>query len=94
MTDRGLERFRLEARESVPELAKQALKAGLSEQLLTMSVHSVCSSTDVVIHERFWLRHGQRVRGFIRDMPIVCDRFRVVFPAASSDSYCLWGFAS
>lgn len=31
------------------------------------------------IHERFWRRHGQGPRGFAEDMPIVCERFRIVF---------------
>lgn len=31
------------------------------------------------IHEHFWRRYGQSSRGFSHDMPIVCERFRVVF---------------
>lgn len=33
------------------------------------------------IHERFWRHHGQDPRGFARDMPVVCERFEMVFPA-------------
>lgn len=33
------------------------------------------------IHERFWRDHGQSSRGFARDMPVVCERFQMVFPA-------------
>lgn len=33
------------------------------------------------IHERFWRHHGQSPRGFARDMPVVCERFEMVFPA-------------
>ncbi|MDN5819898.1 MAG: ASCH domain-containing protein [Brachybacterium sp.] len=32
------------------------------------------------IHERFWREHS--ARGFAPDMPVVCENFRVVFPAA------------
>lgn len=31
------------------------------------------------IHERFWRRYSQSPRGFAFDMPVVCERFRVVF---------------
>ena len=31
------------------------------------------------IHERFWRRFGSSARGFSREMPVVCERFRVVF---------------
>lgn len=31
------------------------------------------------IHERFWRRLGSSDRGFSREMPVVCERFRVVF---------------
>ncbi|MGO3022520.1 MAG: ASCH domain-containing protein [Brevibacterium sp.] len=32
------------------------------------------------IHERFWSEHGRR--GFSPEMPIVCERFRMLFGAA------------
>lgn len=32
------------------------------------------------IHEAFWREHSEQ--GFSPDMPVVCERFRVVFPAA------------
>lgn len=32
-------------------------------------------------HELFWRRHGQSSRGFTEDMPVVCERFRLVFSA-------------
>lgn len=31
------------------------------------------------IHERFWRNHA--ATGFSADMPVVCERFRVVYPA-------------
>ena len=31
------------------------------------------------IHERFWRQHGQR--GFSPEMPVVCERFRLLFSA-------------
>lgn len=31
-------------------------------------------------HERFWRRHSESPRGFAPDMPVVCERFTLVFP--------------
>lgn len=32
------------------------------------------------VHERFWRTHSENPRGFEPDMPVVCERFRVVHP--------------
>lgn len=32
-------------------------------------------------HERYWRAHSENPRGFEADMPIICERFRVVHPA-------------
>ncbi|GAA5207144.1 ASCH domain-containing protein [Microbacterium kyungheense] len=32
------------------------------------------------IHERFWRDHSENPRGFEPDMPVVCERFRLVHP--------------
>ncbi|SJM61261.1 Alpha-N-arabinofuranosidase [Frigoribacterium sp. JB110] len=34
------------------------------------------------IHERFWRTYGESGRGFAPDMPVVCERFEVVWAAA------------
>ena len=34
-----------------------------------------------VTHERYWRQHSENPRGFEPDMPVLCERFRVVFPA-------------
>lgn len=31
-------------------------------------------------HERFWRQHSENDRGFETDMPVVCERFRLLFP--------------
>lgn len=31
------------------------------------------------VHERFWREHSQNSRGFAPDMPVVCERFRLVW---------------
>lgn len=31
------------------------------------------------IHERFWRLYGESARGFSDEMPVVCERFEVVF---------------
>lgn len=36
------------------------------------------------IHERFWREHSENPRGFEPDMPVVCERFRVVCVAPES----------
>lgn len=33
------------------------------------------------IHERFWRNHSESPRGFAPDMPVLCERFRLVFSA-------------
>lgn len=32
------------------------------------------------VHERYWRNHSESPRGFSPDMPVVCERFRLVFP--------------
>ncbi len=32
------------------------------------------------IHERFWREHATSPRGFAPDMPVVCERFRLIHP--------------
>lgn len=34
------------------------------------------------IHERYWRNHSENPRGFEPDMPVICERFRLVYPAA------------
>jgi uncharacterized protein YhfF len=34
------------------------------------------------IHERFWREHSESPRGYAPDMPVVCERFRVVHPVS------------
>lgn len=31
------------------------------------------------IHEKYWREHSESPRGFAPDMPVVCERFRLVF---------------
>ncbi|MDE0571979.1 ASCH domain-containing protein [Demequina sp. B12] len=31
------------------------------------------------IHERFWREHSENPRGYEPDMPVVCERFRLVY---------------
>lgn len=31
-------------------------------------------------HERFWRQHSENARGYEPDMPVICERFRVLFP--------------
>lgn len=33
------------------------------------------------VHERFWRQYSENLRGFEPAMPVVCERFRVIFPA-------------
>lgn len=32
------------------------------------------------VHERFWREHSENARGFEPDMPVVCERFRLIHP--------------
>ncbi len=32
------------------------------------------------VHERYWRDHSENPRGFAPDMPVVCERFRLVLP--------------
>lgn len=33
------------------------------------------------VHERYWREHSTDPRGFAPDMPVVCERFRLLLPA-------------
>ena len=33
------------------------------------------------IHERFWRLHSESPKGYAPDMPVLCERFRLVYPA-------------
>uniref|UniRef100_A0A942YDJ2 ASCH domain-containing protein n=1 Tax=Neobacillus citreus TaxID=2833578 RepID=A0A942YDJ2_9BACI len=35
-------------------------------------------------HERYWREHSENPRGFAPDMPVLCERFRLVWPAPVS----------
>ena len=32
------------------------------------------------VHERYWREHSQNPRGYEDDMPVVCERFRLLYP--------------
>ena len=36
------------------------------------------------IHERYWRSHSENPRGFAPDMPVVCERFRLVYRAPAA----------
>lgn len=38
------------------------------------------------VHERYWREHSENPKGFAPDMPVLCERFRVLWPAARSDA--------
>ena len=33
------------------------------------------------VHERYWRTHSESPRGFAPDMPVLCERFRLLLPA-------------
>ncbi len=33
------------------------------------------------VHERFWRQHSENPRGYEPDMPVVCERFRLLLPS-------------
>lgn len=35
------------------------------------------------IHERFWRTHSESPRGFAPDMPVLCERFELVYPISA-----------
>lgn len=37
------------------------------------------------VHERFWREHSENPRGFEPDMPVVCERFGLVWPVGPHD---------
>lgn len=38
------------------------------------------------IHERYWRHHSENPRGFEPDMPVVCERFRLLYSERLSNS--------
>ncbi len=34
------------------------------------------------VHERYWREHSENPRGYEPDMPVLCERFRLLWPAA------------
>jgi len=32
------------------------------------------------VHERYWRAHSENARGYEPDMPVVCERFRLLYP--------------
>lgn len=38
------------------------------------------------VHERYWREHSENPRGFEPDMPVVCERFRLLLPAQSGSA--------
>ncbi|WP_220034125.1 ASCH domain-containing protein [Curtobacterium sp. MCLR17_043] len=34
------------------------------------------------VHEAFWRTHSENPRGFAPDMPVVCERFRLLWPSS------------
>lgn len=32
------------------------------------------------VHERYWRAHSENPRGFAPDMPVICERFRLLLP--------------
>lgn len=35
------------------------------------------------VHERYWRTHSENPRGYARDMPVVCERFRLLLQAGA-----------
>ncbi|MBP3976479.1 ASCH domain-containing protein [Microbacterium sp. BLY] len=35
------------------------------------------------VHERYWRTHSENPRGYAPDMPVVCERFRLLLPAGA-----------
>lgn len=36
------------------------------------------------VHEDYWRRHSENPRGYEPDMPVVCERFRLLLPAEAA----------
>lgn len=36
------------------------------------------------VHERYWRTHSQNPRGYEPGMPVICERFRLLFPLPSA----------
>ncbi|WP_120004244.1 ASCH domain-containing protein [Nesterenkonia muleiensis] len=41
------------------------------------------------VHERFWRQHSKSEHGFAPEMPVVCERFRRLFPEADTATSAL-----
>ncbi|WP_101848216.1 ASCH domain-containing protein [Zhihengliuella sp. ISTPL4] len=37
------------------------------------------------VHERYWRTHSENPRGYAPDMPVVCERFRLLLPQGADD---------
>lgn len=37
------------------------------------------------VHERYWRTHSENPRGYEPDMPVVCERFRLLLPAGTEE---------
>ncbi len=37
------------------------------------------------VHERYWRTHSENPRGYEPDMPVLCERFRLLLPAGTED---------
>lgn len=37
------------------------------------------------VHERYWRTHSESPRGYEPDMPVLCERFRLLLPAGTED---------
>lgn len=38
------------------------------------------------VHERYWRQHSENPRGYAPDMPVICERFRLLLPAGPTTS--------
>lgn len=36
------------------------------------------------VHERYWRQHSENPRGYAPDMPVICERFRLLLPVGSA----------
>ncbi len=37
------------------------------------------------VHERYWRTHSESPRGYAPDMPVLCERFRLLLPTGAED---------
>lgn len=38
------------------------------------------------VHERYWREHSENLRGYEPDMPVLCERFRLLWPEAPAEA--------